>query len=98
MVFNLVLWPLFHYILWDGATDGTVETQNWVHYKTVNEQFADAICDLYEERDLIWVQDYHLMLLPTILRSRIPKANIGFFLHTPFPSSEIFRCLPSNFD
>jgi trehalose 6-phosphate synthase/phosphatase len=86
---------LFHYILWDSATDGKVETANWGHYKTVNERFADTICDLYQQGDLIWVQDYHLMLLPSILRNRISKANIGLFLHTPFPSSEIFKCLPS---
>lgn len=46
---------------------------------------------------LVWVNDYHLMLLPELLRERLPNAIIGFFLHIPFPSSEIFRCLPSKF-
>jgi trehalose-6-phosphate synthase len=93
----LELWPLFHYLLWDNATDGKVEAKNYEHYKKVNETFAQAVESVYEAGDLIWIQDYHLLLLPAMLRSRLPHAFIGFFVHTPFPSSEIFRCLPSNF-
>jgi trehalose 6-phosphate synthase/phosphatase len=88
------LWPLFHYILWNGATNGIQENKNWEDYNSVNERFANVIEEVYQEGDVIWIQDYHLMLLPSLLRSRLLKATIGFFLHTPFPSSEIFRCLP----
>ncbi|KAJ3306675.1 threalose-6-phosphate phosphatase [Kappamyces sp. JEL0829] len=88
------LWPLFHYLLWDNATDGQVESKNFQAYKDVNEKFAQAIASIYEPGDLVWIQDYHLLLVPTMLRNRIPTATIGFFMHMPFPSSEIFRCLP----
>lgn len=88
------LWPLFHYILWDNATDGLVESENYSHYKRVNELFSEAVLGVYEPGNLIWIQDYHLMLLPSLLRHSLPKSIIGFFLHTPFPSSEVFRCLP----
>ncbi|KAJ3085341.1 Trehalose-6-P synthase/phosphatase complex synthase subunit [Quaeritorhiza haematococci] len=90
---NSILWPLFHYhpgeINFDEAT--------WEAYQQANEAFAEAICKLVEPGDLVWVHDYHLMLLPSMLRQRIsPSINIkiGFFLHTPFPSSEIYRILP----
>lgn len=89
------LWPLFHYIVWGNATDGTTESENWQQYVEVNKRFAHEICSLYREGDLIWIQDYHLLLLPGILRKMLPTAIIGFFLHTPFPSSELFRCLPN---
>ncbi len=106
---SVELWPLFHYILWDNATDGQVEAENWGYNKEMNEAFAKEIFDVYEPGDIsmlmhgehvtdtckVWIQDYHLLLLPSILRSKLPTAIIGFFLHTPFPSSEIFRCLPS---
>lgn len=88
------LWPLFHYILWDNATDGRIEAQTWRDYVSVNRSFAEAILKTYEPGDTVWVHDYHLMLVPAMLRKEIPDAIIGFFLHTPFPSSEIFRCLP----
>lgn len=59
----------------------------------VNELFAEAIDRILQDGDLVWVQDYHLMLLPALLRKRTTKKNvrIGWFLHTPFPSSEIYR-------
>lgn len=88
------LWPLFHYILWDNATDGQVEAKNYEMYKKANEAFANTLEQVYQEGDLIWIQDYHLLLLPGMVRTRLPKATVGFFMHTPFPSSEIFRCLP----
>jgi trehalose 6-phosphate synthase/phosphatase len=56
--------------------------------------FCDAVVDRYRPNDLIWVHDYHLMLLPQMLRDRLPDAAVGFFLHIPFPSSEIFPVLP----
>lgn len=59
----------------------------------VNQHFADTVARLYKEGDVIWINDYHLMLVPEMLRKLLPGATIGFFLHVPFPSSEIFRCL-----
>ncbi|KAJ3407202.1 threalose-6-phosphate phosphatase [Chytridiales sp. JEL 0842] len=88
------LWPLFHYILWDSVTDGSLESKNWADYVAMNKAFADSVVTNYQPGDTIWIHDYHLLLLPAILRERLPEATIGFFLHTPFPSSEIFRCLP----
>ncbi|KAI8622700.1 glycosyltransferase family 20-domain-containing protein [Chytriomyces sp. MP71] len=88
------LWPLFHYVLWDSAVDGTSEKNHWADYVAVNQAFANVIADLYSPGDTIWIHDYHLLLLPAMLRNVLPQATIGLFLHTPFPSSEIFRCLP----
>lgn len=88
------LWPLFHYVLWDKATNGQIEARYYLDYAAMNECYAQTIVKLYQEGDVIWIMDYHLLLLPGILRKLIPNAVIGFFLHTPFPSSEVFRCLP----
>ncbi|GJJ73168.1 trehalose 6-phosphate synthase/phosphatase [Entomortierella parvispora] len=89
-----VLWPLFHYILWDEATDGRIEKKNWDDYVFVNQQFADAIVEQYQTGDIVWIHDYHLLLVPHMLRQKLPGAAISVFIHAPFPSSEIFRCLP----
>ncbi|KAI8605114.1 glycosyltransferase family 20-domain-containing protein, partial [Dissophora ornata] len=89
-----VLWPLFHYILWDEATDGRIESQNWDDYLFVNQQFANAIVEQYRPGDIVWIHDYHLLLVPHMVRQKLPGAAIGVFIHAPFPSSEIFRCLP----
>ncbi|CAG8548967.1 12250_t:CDS:10 [Acaulospora morrowiae] len=89
-----VLWPLFHYILWENATDGREEKINWEQYLKVNSRFTDKICEVYQPGDLVWIHDYHLLMVPQMLRKRIPNAAIGLFIHAPFPSSEIFRCLP----
>ena len=87
---NGVLWPLFHYLL-DRIP---LEARGWDEYLQVNELFADTLARLHRPGDLLWVHDFHLALLPGLLRARVPDARIGFFLHTPFPSSEIFRILP----
>ena len=87
---NGVLWPLFHYLL-DQLPQ---QARGWDVYRQVNEKFADEVVAQYRPGDLIWIHDYHLMLLPQMLRSRLPEANIGFFLHVPFPSSEVFSVLP----
>ncbi|KAI8577448.1 hypothetical protein K450DRAFT_177698 [Umbelopsis ramanniana AG] len=89
-----VLWPLFHYIMWNDATDGRREAREWNAYHHVNQQFAKVVIENYRKGDIIWVHDYHLLLLPGMIRDRIPDAKIGLFVHAPFPSSEIFRCLP----
>ncbi|TCD60628.1 threalose-6-phosphate phosphatase [Steccherinum ochraceum] len=59
-----------------------------------NAIFAQAVVDIYQPGDLIWVHDYHLLLAPLLIRQALPEAAIGLFVHTPFPSSEVFRCLP----
>lgn len=87
---NRVLWPLFHYLI-DRVP---VDASGWDAYQKVNQKFADVVARRYQSGDLIWVHDYQLMLLPALLRARLPQARIGFFLHIPFPSSEVFRTLP----
>ncbi|MFT7444333.1 MAG: trehalose 6-phosphate synthase/phosphatase, partial [Granulosicoccus sp.] len=87
---NATLWPLLHYMAQRARFDS-----DWAeHYRRANEKFADAIMEIAEDGDTVWVHDYHLFLLPKILRERRPQLKIGFFLHTPFPSSEVFRVLP----
>ncbi|KAF9356901.1 hypothetical protein BGX26_004576 [Mortierella sp. AD094] len=88
-----VLWPIFHYVLPDNLRSKGYEDGSWKHYVAVNKAFADTIVENYVQGDTIWVNDYHLMLVPNMIRERLPDASIGFFLHIPFPSSEIFRCL-----
>jgi trehalose 6-phosphate synthase/phosphatase len=88
---NGVLWPLFHYLL----EQIPLQVSDWDGYVEANEIFADAVAAQYQPGDLIWVHDYQLFLLPGLLRQRLPGARIGFFLHIPFPSEELFRTLPS---
>jgi trehalose-6-phosphate synthase len=95
LVCILVLWPLFNYIIWNDATDGRIEKTQWNYYEAVNQTYADLVVDQYQSGDTIWIHDYHLLLVPSMVRSKLPKAKIGLFVHSPFPSSEIFRCLPS---
>lgn len=89
------MWPLFHYLLWqDVATEYASADQYYPPYVQANELFAQTVEKLYQPGDLIWVHDYHLLLAPKMIRDRLPDATIGLFVHTPFPSSEVFRCLP----
>ncbi len=88
---NGVLWPLSHYLLEKVRFD---DVDDWPAYHAVNERFADAVASHWRPGDLIWVHDYHLTLLPSMLRYRCPGARIGFFLHVPFPGPEVFRILP----
>ncbi|KAI9010950.1 glycosyltransferase family 20-domain-containing protein [Phycomyces nitens] len=90
-----VLWPLLHYMMWQESVD---EGKFWEAYVAVNQIYADTVIENYSPGDVIWVHDYHLLLVPSMVRSRLPNAPIGIFLHTPFPSSEIFRCLPRRRD
>ena len=87
---NKSLWPLFHYFIEYSIFD----KDNWDSYKRVNNKFAQCIIENYNEGDLIWIHDYQLMLCPKIVRDLIPNSIIGFFLHIPFPSFEIFRIFP----
>ena len=87
---NGVLWPLFHYLV----DQMPLQVRDWEPYVEVNELFAAKVAEHYQPGDLIWVHDYQLLLLPELLRKRLPDARIGFFLHIPFPSEELFRTLP----
>ncbi|XP_006459234.1 alpha,alpha-trehalose-phosphate synthase TPS1 subunit [Agaricus bisporus var. bisporus H97] len=118
---NSILWPLFHY----HPGEMNFDEANWLAYRQANMQFAEAVRQHIKPGAMVWVQDYHLMLLPMLLRglidgcnvgdvaheqlslitegiegeefgapAGIPGIKIGFFLHTPFPSSEIYRILP----
>ncbi len=87
---NRALWPLFHYFM----EYTKFEDKEWEAYKRVNEKFADVVIDNYEDGDTIWVHDYQLLLLPQLIKDKKPNATIGFFLHIPFPSYEIFRTFP----
>jgi len=95
---NDILWPLFHYVpLPIVGMDGErkFDFKYWHAYATANHKFAEAVMQIFNKNDRIWVQDYHLMLLPQLLRKRqVRRCVIGFFLHTPFPSSEVYRILP----
>lgn len=88
---NKTIWPLFHYF----PSYAVYKTDYWLNYVEVNEIFFRALLPLIKEGDIVWVHDYHLMLLPKMLRDRLPNPPIGFFLHIPFPSYEIFRLLPT---
>jgi trehalose 6-phosphate synthase/phosphatase len=87
---NAVIWPLFHYLI----ERLPLEIENFETYERVNERFAAAIVEHYRPGDLVWVHDFQLLLVPELVRHRLPDARIGFFLHIPFPSSEVFRTLP----
>lgn len=97
--FRVALWPLFHYLLWqDVATELPSVSEHWDAYRNANEAYAKKLASIYRPGDLIWVHDYHLLLIPKMFRGISKKtqdAYIGLFVHTPFPSSEVFRCLPS---
>lgn len=91
------LYTLFHYRQ-QAPDDGRAEKISWADYVHMNNVFAERILSIYQPGDIIWIHDYHLMLLPNLLRQKIPNAFIGFFLHIPFPSSEYMRCLPKRKD
>lgn len=86
------LYTLFHYKQHE-PTDGRAERLQWADYYRMNQKFANRIMEIYKPGDIVIVHDYYLMLLPSMLRQRIPNVYISFFLHSPFPSSEFLRCL-----
>jgi len=91
-----IMWPMFHYVLPMSPTSNARFDPNlWQAYIAANKKFADRLVEfMAPEDDYVWVHDYHLMLLPTLLRKRFHTVRVGFFLHSPFPSSEIFRAFP----
>lgn len=87
---NKTLWPLFHYFM--EYTE--FENEQWETYKSVNQKFADVVLQHIEDGDTVWVHDYQLLLVPKMIKDRKPNTTIGFFLHIPYPSYEIFRTFP----
>lgn len=91
---NDTLWPLFHYF----QSLSRHHDEYWDAYQDVNRLFASAAASAVAEDGAVWVHDYHLMVMPSMLREILPGATIGFFLHIPFPSFEIYRLLPQRKD
>jgi trehalose 6-phosphate synthase/phosphatase len=101
---NGVLWPVLHDMNplehaphaphAAHASQTSDMSRDWSTYRAVNERYAAEVIRRLRPGDLVWVHDYHLMLVPRLVRERHPKARIGFFLHTPFPSVESFLALP----
>ena len=88
---NATLWPLFH----DAIRTPAFHRRWWRTYETVNQRFADAVVDVARPGDVVWVQDYQLMLVPDLVRRQLPPdASIAFFLHIPFPPAELYARLP----
>lgn len=87
---NDTIWPLFHYF----QSYANYSQEYWEGYQDVNQQFCRVVSQYAATDATLWVHDYHLMLLPKMLRKEIPRSTVGFFLHIPFPSFEIFRLLP----
>nr|MDT0662147.1 trehalose-6-phosphate synthase [Micromonospora sp. DSM 115978] len=87
---NATLWPLYH----DAVEQPVYHRRWWDAYQRVNQRFAEAAAAAAEPGALVWVQDYHLHLVPGMLRALRPDLRIGFFLHVPFPPPELFMQLP----
>ncbi|MFV0471982.1 MAG: trehalose-6-phosphate synthase, partial [Paludibacteraceae bacterium] len=87
---NSTIWPLCHYFF----SFIEYKTEYWEAYRQVNQLFCQESLPFIENDDIIWIQDYQLMLLPKMIRDNKPKTNIGYFHHIPFPSYELFRVLP----
>ncbi|TDE55957.1 trehalose-6-phosphate synthase [Nonomuraea mesophila] len=87
---NATLWPLYH----DVVAPPVYHREMWEAYRSVNERFAAAAAEAAEQGAVVWVQDYQLQLVPAMLRRLRPDLRIGFFLHIPFPPTELFWRLP----
>lgn len=87
---NRTIWPLFHYF----PERVIVDQDYWKSYVRVNESFRKAVLEIIRPGDVVWIHDYHLLLLPKLLKESLADVPIGFFLHIPFPSFEMFRLLP----
>ena len=87
---NKCLWPLFHYFI----EISTFSETHWETYVEVNKKFSQSVIDKITPGDTVWIHDYQLMLCPKMIKDARPDVNIGFFLHIPFPSFEIFRTFP----
>ncbi len=84
------IWPVFNYF----TQISRYNPIHWEAYKKVNQLYADNILKYVGENDIVWIHDYHMMLLPKLIREKLPNISIGYFQHIPFPSFEVFRLLP----
>lgn len=84
------LWPLFHYFLQDTSYNDKA----WESYNKVNHHYAETLSSVMNDGDILWIHDFHLLLLPKMIRELQPGISIGLFIHIPFPSYEVFRLLP----
>jgi trehalose 6-phosphate synthase/phosphatase len=89
---NKTIWPLFHYF----PVYTNYDENQWTHYVEFNRLFCSALLDILRPDDTLWIHDYHLLLLPAMIRAQLSSATIGFFLHIPFPNLEIYRLMPRN--
>lgn len=87
---NKTLWPLFHYF----PAFTVYDEKMWDNYREVNARFAEEVASIIQPDDVVWIHDYHFMLAPKLIRKIKPEVPLGFFLHIPFPTYEIFRLLP----
>jgi trehalose 6-phosphate synthase len=87
---NSTLWPLYH----DAVETPAFHRRWWEAYQRVNRRFAQVTADFAERNAMVWIQDYHLQLVPAMLRELRPDLRIGFFMHIPFPPSELFMQMP----
>jgi len=87
---NSTLWPLYH----DAVRTPEFRRRWWGPYQQVNRRYADAVLEVAEPGDTVWVHDYQLQLVPAMVRASLPKVRIGFFLHIPFPAEELFARMP----
>ena len=92
---NEILWPVFHYY---ASTYASYKQSNWDFYQLVNQKFSEAILKVAKPGDVIWIHDYQLLLLPALVRKAMPDVSIGFFLHIPYPSHEMFRLIPWRYE
>jgi len=90
------MWPVFHDVMafFQAANPMAFDEHGWAAYQHVNNLYANAVVPHTHESDIIWVHDYHMMMTPTFICRKLVKANVGFYLHTPFPSSDSFKSLP----
>lgn len=87
---NKTIWPLFHYF----TEFAEFKKEYWDAYCEVNQKFADVVVKNCKKGDTVWIHDYQLLLLPKLIKEKVPEVSIGFFLHIPFPSYEVFRIIP----
>jgi len=87
---NDMIWPLFHYF----SSLANFDSAYFEAYQKAHDVFIEQVAKTIRPTDLVWIHDYHLMLLPGMIRRQFPDAQVGFFLHIPFPSFEIFRLMP----
>ncbi|KAK4944526.1 Trehalose-6-P synthase/phosphatase complex subunit, partial [Elasticomyces elasticus] len=93
---KLILWPMLHSQVPDTPLSKAYQDDSWKYYESVNQKFADRIVSAWKEGDIVWIHDYHLMLVPNMVREKLGRlVKIGFYLHSAFPPSEIFRNLPN---